>query len=111
MAFARRPEGGYTMNCPKCKRRAEPQERYCSHCHTVFTSDTQEAANLRLRKGTPTRWKVPTLAFIAVLGGAFVQVDAHDVSAEAGSLRASARDTKRAILEWVAEYTGFMPTS
>ena len=97
------------IKCPKCNRLAEPQERYCSYCHTVFPSDTKAAASLRLATGGARNWKVPLLVLIVILGAAFVQVDANDMGAEAGSLGAAARDTKRAILEWVAEYTGFVP--
>ena len=97
------------IECPKCSRLAEPHERYCSRCHTVFPSDTREAASLRLASGTSTGWRVPSLVLIFVLGAVFVLIDA-DASAEAGSFSAAASATKRAVLEWVAEYTGFMPT-
>ena len=96
------------IKCPKCSRLAEPQERYCSTCHTVFPSDTKTAASLRLTAGSAGRWKVPSLVFIALLGAGFAQIDVHDASAEAGSLQAAARDAKRAAIEWVAETTGFV---
>jgi len=99
------------IKCPKCSRAAEPQERYCSYCHTVFPSDTKAAASLRLASGAPRRWTIPSLIFIGVLGAAFVQIDAQDTGAAPGSIRAAARDTKRAVLEWVAEYTGFATTA
>jgi hypothetical protein len=97
--------------CPSCSRAAEPQARYCSYCHTVFPSDTKVAASLRLGEGAPRRWKVPLLVFIAILGAAFVMIDAHDTSAESGSFRAAASDMKRAVIDWVAEYTGFVSPS
>ena len=96
------------IKCPKCSRPAEPQERYCSFCHTVFPSDTKAAASQRLAAGRRGRWKLPSLVLIGVLSAAFVQVDAQDMSAEAGSYQAAARDMKRAVLEWIAEYTGFV---
>src|SRR5688500_439443 len=94
------------IKCPKCARLAEPQERYCSFCHTVFPSDTKAAASLRLATGSPSGWKIPVLVLIGILGAIFVQIDTRS-SAEAGSIHAVARDTKRAVTEWVAEYTGF----
>jgi hypothetical protein len=93
--------------CPKCSKLAEPQERYCSFCHTVFTSDPKAAASLRLKSGTAKGWKKPSLVVVFILGAAFVQIDAHDSSLEAGSYQAAARDMKRAINDWVAETTGF----
>jgi uncharacterized membrane protein YvbJ len=95
------------FKCPKCSRRAEPQERYCAQCYTVFTSDTQEAANLRLRAKRTKGWKAPSLIFIAILGAAFVLIDERDASAEPGSFRATVGDMKRAVNRWIAESTDF----
>ena len=94
------------IKCPKCSRPAEPQERYCSHCHTVFSSDTKAAASLRLKSGSTSGWKLTSLALVGLLGAGFVQIDVHDTSVEAGSAMAAARDAKRAFVGWVEEYTG-----
>jgi hypothetical protein len=90
-----------TITCPTCKRKAEPQSRYCPACYTVFPSDAQSRnRGFGARSSGGAAWAFPSLFVLAIATIWFVQINPYDWTAEPGSYRAVSRDMKRSVIQW-----------